>query len=74
MAKGGSVEDTVGRRCLCNGLAANVGYAQVLGDGSEELPLLTCGEDLEAVRRVLGGEAEYDAARVVEYVLAGVVA
>ena len=28
VAKGGDVADTVGRRCLCNGLTANIGLAQ----------------------------------------------
>ena len=32
MAKGGKVEDTVGRKCLCNALLANIGHAQTRKD------------------------------------------
>jgi len=47
--KGGKLENTVGRKCLCNGLMANIGRAQVRKDGKVELPLVTCGEDLSCV-------------------------
>src|SRR5690606_29930626 len=33
VAKGGKVEDTVGRKCLCNALTADVGLAQVQKNG-----------------------------------------
>ena len=46
--KGGDVGDTVGRRCLCNGLTANIGQAQRRATG-DELPLVTSGDDLIAV-------------------------
>ncbi len=44
--KGGSVEDTVDRRCLCNGLTATIGTAQRRVDGTLEPPLVTLGQDL----------------------------
>lgn len=44
--KGGKVEDTVGRRCLCNGLVSAMGLAQVRKDQSKEVPLITAGDDL----------------------------
>jgi nitronate monooxygenase len=72
VAKGGDAADTVGRRCLCNGLVANVGYAQALDGDDVERPLLTSGEDLDTVRRVLGDGESYDATRVVEWLLTGV--
>jgi nitronate monooxygenase len=48
--KGGSVEDTVGRKCLCNALVANIGLGQRRPDGYEELPMLTAGDDIAVVR------------------------
>jgi NAD(P)H-dependent flavin oxidoreductase YrpB (nitropropane dioxygenase family) len=53
VAKGGLVEDTVGRRCLCNGLLAAIGLAQTTPAGEEpagsEPPLVTSGTDLSWV-------------------------
>jgi hypothetical protein len=43
--KGGSIEDTAGRRCLCNGLTATVGLAQRRRGGLDGLPLVTLGQD-----------------------------
>ena len=66
--KGGVIEDTVGRKCLCNGLMANIGLAQVRGDNEQELPLLTCGDDLSGILQVLGsGETSYTASDVVDF-------
>jgi len=50
--KGGTVEETVGRACLCNALTANVGLAQTREGGYEERPLVTLGTDLEGSRRL----------------------
>ncbi len=46
--KGGAIEDTVGRKCLCNALAANVGLGQTRRDGYVEPALVTLGIDLES--------------------------
>ena len=46
--KGGAIEDTVGRKCLCNALTANVGLGQTRGDGFSEPALVTLGIDLES--------------------------
>ncbi len=46
VAKGGKEEDTIGRKCLCNALIANVGMPQRLKGGSEEKCLITMGDDL----------------------------
>lgn len=51
--KGGDLADTVGRKCLCNGLMATVGLGQQRKDGYEEAPLSTLGSDLEGPRRLL---------------------
>jgi len=66
VAKGGKVEDTVGRKCLCNALMANVGHAQKRKDGTEELPLVTVGDDLNSIAQFLPpGQDSYSAADVV---------
>jgi nitronate monooxygenase len=70
VAKGGKVEDTVGRKCLCNALLANIGYAQVRKDQSVEPPLITIGDDLNTVAQFLApGRTSYGAADVVASLL-----
>jgi nitronate monooxygenase len=70
VAKGGKVEDTVGRKCLCNALMANIGHAQTRKDQSTELPLVTVGDDLSEVARFLApGQESYSAADVVKSLL-----
>ncbi|GBE58065.1 nitronate monooxygenase [bacterium BMS3Abin01] len=69
--KGGTIDDTVGRKCLCNGLMANIGMAQTRSDNTEELPLVTCGDDLSGILQVLSsGKISYTAADVVDFLLA----
>ncbi len=65
--KGGDPADTVGRKCLCNGLVATVGFAQV--DGSQaEPPLVTAGNDLTELSRFVPTDVdEYTAEDVVWY-------
>ncbi|MDB4908548.1 MAG: putative oxidoreductase [Gemmatimonadetes bacterium] len=65
-AKGGDIADTVGRRCLCNGLTANIGQGQSREEGLE-LPLLTSGDDLVAMGAFARGRLHYSAADVVNY-------
>jgi nitronate monooxygenase len=70
VAKGGKVEETVGRKCLCNALLANIGYQQTRKDGSVEPPLITIGDDLNTVAQFLApGRTSYRAADVVESLL-----
>ena len=70
LAKGGTIEETVGRKCLCNALMANVGYAQLRPDGREEQPLITAGDGLnEAARFLAPGETSYSAAEAVDSLL-----
>jgi NAD(P)H-dependent flavin oxidoreductase YrpB (nitropropane dioxygenase family) len=52
-AKGGNVENTVGRKCLCNALLANIGLAQVRNGKYEEKGLITSGNDLKTLARYL---------------------
>ena len=64
---GGNAADTVGRKCLCNGLAATVGYGQVR-DGVEEAPLVTAGNEIASLARFVSStEDHYTAADVVDY-------
>lgn len=69
--KGGRVEDTVGRKCLCNALMSNVGLGQVTKDGAVENVLVTSGDDVATVARFLGrGASSYSARSVIERLLA----
>ena len=71
VAKGGASEETVGRKCLCNALMANVGKAQVRRGGEAEPALVTVGDDLNTVARFLPtGATEYSAEDVVCKMLA----
>jgi nitronate monooxygenase len=70
VAKGGKIEDTIGRKCLCNALLANVGHAQSRLDAVEEPALVTVGDDLNTVAQFLEPGCEsYGAADVVERLL-----
>jgi len=70
VAKGGKVEDTVGRKCLCNALMANIGHQQTRKDQSVEPALVTVGDDLNTVAQYLApGRNSYSAADVVESLL-----
>jgi NAD(P)H-dependent flavin oxidoreductase YrpB (nitropropane dioxygenase family) len=68
--KGGRIEDTEGRRCLCNALLANVGQPQVRAEGLLEPALVTSGDDLKALGAFLQGRSSYTAEAVLNY-LAG---
>ena len=71
LRKGGKIEDTVGRKCICNGLPATVGQAQVRPDSIDELPVVTAGDDVKHVARLLApGRESYTAADVIRYLLA----
>ncbi len=69
LAKGGSLEETVGRRCLCNALMANVGIPQRRENGSFEPPLITSGDDLPSIGSFLNGRTNYSANDVIDYLL-----
>jgi nitronate monooxygenase len=70
VAKGGKAEDAAGRMCLCNALCASAGIGQ-MRDGCEEPPLVTLGDDLQAVLEHLpAGRESYTAAEVVARLLA----
>lgn len=66
--KGGKVEDTVDRKCLCNALLSNIGLAQRQEHGYIEQPLLTAGDDLPSLGTLLSnGVNHYTANDVLMY-------
>jgi nitronate monooxygenase len=72
VAKGGKVEDTVGRKCVCNGLLSNIGYQQVRNGKREEYGLITAGDDLFSVKQFLKpGRTEYGVAEVISRLMTG---
>jgi nitronate monooxygenase len=75
VAKGGKVEETVGRKCLCNALLSNIGHAQTRKDEVAEPALVTVGDDLNTVAQFLApGRETYSAEDVVKSLLSGVAA
>ncbi len=71
--KGGDIADTVGRKCLCNSLIANVGLPQIQRNGEVEGILITSGDDAVNVSRFSrDGSTGYSAADVIDYLLEGV--
>jgi NAD(P)H-dependent flavin oxidoreductase YrpB (nitropropane dioxygenase family) len=69
VAKGGKIEETVGRKCLCNSLLATIGLAQGRDDGTVEPPMVTSGDDLMNIGKFLGDRTHYAAADVLDYLL-----
>ena len=68
--KGGKLEDTLGRKCVCNALMANIELGQIQKDGEHERALITSGDDVAHVARFLKpGQSSYSAADVIEYLL-----
>ncbi len=67
--KGGTVEGTEGRRCLCNGLLTNIGLGQRREAGQNEAPLITSGDDVLVLGAFVGDRDNYSAEEVVAYLL-----
>jgi len=74
--KGGRAQNAQGRVCLCNGLMAAAGLAQVRPGGAVEPALVTSGEDFSLVRDLASAAPEgaggYRAADVVARLAAAV--
>lgn len=67
--KGGSLADTIGRKCLCNGLMATVGLGQLRSGGAED-PILTAGDEVAHLARYLPPDRDsYGAADVIRWLL-----
>ena len=70
LRKGGAVEDTVGRRCLCNGLVATIGLGQRRDDETAEPALITLGQNLDFLRELVAAAGTcFGAADVIAYLL-----
>ncbi|MFF0109937.1 hypothetical protein [Streptomyces hirsutus] len=77
--KGGTLEETEGRQCLCNGLRlcngllAAVGLGQRRPRGVVEPPVVTIGQDLGFLRHIAPDGGEYSAEAGVRRLSAGLV-
>ena len=70
VSKGGKSEETHGRKCVCNALIANIGHPQVRAGGFIEKALVTSGDDLTGIARLLPpNESNYSAAHVISTLL-----
>ena len=74
LRKGGDEQETCGRKCICNGLYANVGLGQIRKGGEAELPLVTTGDEIRHIEQYLPtpDADNYSAKDVIDYLLAGV--
>ncbi len=69
--KGGDASETTGRKCLCNGLMANVGLGQANDQQEFEKPLLTAGDDVADISGFTSpGRDSYSAQEVIQRLLA----
>jgi len=69
LRKGGRLGETVGCKCLCNALLANIGLGQIRRGCAEEL-LVTAGDCLRRVSRFVSpGKTTYSAVDVVDFLL-----
>lgn len=65
--KGGKLEDTVGARCLCNGLFSAAGFGNPV-----EPPIFTMGDDVSFLPYLMSDEnASYCAADAIKYLTSG---
>lgn len=70
LAKGGNLASTRGRACICNGLAATAGFAQVRKSGYREPAIITAGDDAVNIADYLQeGKQTYTAADVIRHIL-----
>ncbi len=70
LKKGGEVANTLGRKCLCNGLMANIGLGQHRLSGYDEPPLVTLGSEIDGIAEMAARYgSEWSAKDVVAYLL-----
>ncbi len=69
LRKGGRSGDTVGRRCLCNGLIAAIGLGQRRPGGTAEPAVVTIGQELTFLDHVAPAALDYTAGDAVGYLL-----
>jgi nitronate monooxygenase len=69
VSKGGRIEDTIGRKCICNALVAAIGLGQLRGREVEP-GIVTSGDDLAGLTRFMPpGITHYAAADVIAVLL-----
>jgi len=72
LRKSNAPEQSLGRKCVCNGLASTVGIGQVRPGQRAELPLVTAGDDLEQIAQFIPpGQESYTAVDVLHRLLHG---
>jgi NAD(P)H-dependent flavin oxidoreductase YrpB (nitropropane dioxygenase family) len=65
VAKGGDETETIGRSCICNALSATAGIGN-----SEEAPIVTLGDDLGFLKKVMAtAESSYSAQDAIRFLL-----
>jgi len=68
--KGGTVSETEGRQCICNGLTAAIGLAQTRAGSEMDLPILTAGNEVAHIADFLRpGRNSYSAKEVISRLL-----
>jgi nitronate monooxygenase len=68
LAKGGKVEDTAGKSCLCNNMVAAAGHPQRRKNGYVEAPIVTAGDGLPTIGKYIKpGRRSYTARDVLDY-------
>jgi nitronate monooxygenase len=74
--KAGKIDKTLGKKCLCNSLLANIGHPQVRRDDYVEQGLVTAGDDLTGIGRFFppNGTGTYSAADVIAKLCSSTVA
>lgn len=65
--KGGAPEDAATTTCLCNGLMATCGLAQVRPSGYVEPPIVTSGDRINEIAVLLVGRDDYSARDVIDW-------
>jgi NAD(P)H-dependent flavin oxidoreductase YrpB (nitropropane dioxygenase family) len=65
--KGGHPEDGLATTCLCNGLMATCGLAQVRANGYVEPPIVTSGDSINDIAIMLRGRDDYSAQDVIDW-------
>jgi NAD(P)H-dependent flavin oxidoreductase YrpB (nitropropane dioxygenase family) len=70
LKKGGTEADTVDRKCLCNGLMANIGLGQHRKDGYVEDMIVTLGQDLAGATELIERHPDgWSATQALDYLL-----
>lgn len=68
--KGGTEEETFGRKCICNALLAAIGLGQVRKNGYVELPIITSGDEVSFLKHIpICSDGLIGAKQVIDYML-----